>query len=426
MPSWLGSRQRDLRTVLFTDIVGSTEEAARIGDRAWAAVLARHHSLVRAALRRTDGREEDTAGDGFFATFARPTDALACASEIERDVATLGLTVRVGLHAGEVEHQDGKAAGITVHVAARLMAAAGPGEVLASATVRELAAGAGWSFADRGLLELKGLAEPVHAYALDLGVAPPGAGTRTDGRRIATAPARAVLALTGLVMLVVVAVVGVRLLVGSAGPGASPSPVALGTTLPLGLASSPVSSLGASLSPDLLSPAPAQYELVPGLSVDIDPGWQETDFGLERQTSPEDRISIFTDFEPTNDPCGNNPGPSLGADPETQFVAWARANKGLSLRPPGGVLRHFGDLATTEFDVSVVPAFACSYTSPLSVALTPSNEHSVLDVGTRVRFEVSSLDDRIILFLIQAPSEAEFNVFDAEAEQVLSTLKIRQ
>ncbi len=111
--------------MLFTDIVGSTERLADVGDRAWADLLARHHAVVRSALRTTGGREMDTAGDGFFATFARPADALACARQIVQGVAGLALAVRVGLHAGEVETGGGKASGITVHVAARLMAAAG-------------------------------------------------------------------------------------------------------------------------------------------------------------------------------------------------------------------------------------------------------------------------------------------------------------
>ncbi len=104
---------RDLRTVLFTDIVGSTEVAARLGDRAYGALLARHHALIRDALRTHAGREVDTAGDGLFATFGRPTAALACARAIVTGVHDLGLAVRVGVHAGEVETLDGKAGGIT-------------------------------------------------------------------------------------------------------------------------------------------------------------------------------------------------------------------------------------------------------------------------------------------------------------------------
>jgi class 3 adenylate cyclase len=432
MRRWQSAGQRDLRTVLFSDLVGSTEEAARLGDRAWAAILARHHSLVRAALRRSDGHEEDTAGDGFFVTFARPTDALACAAEIEREVAALGLAVRVGVHAGEVEHQDGKATGITVHAAARLMAAAGAGEVLVSATVRELTAGAGWSFADRGLLELKGLTEPVHAYALDLGadtaLAP--AGRRS---RFVVGPLPAFLAAA---VLVVVALLAVRLAGGSAGPAASPSPVALGSTLPASLASLGAAvSPGASPSPDAVPFAVSESELTPGYYVAntlsgsptltiADPGWRVTYPGLVlvRQTSAEDQLTFDNVPSLATDPCGFKPGIDLGDNPETQFVAWAQANRGLKLSPSTGRLKQFGNLTTTEFDVSLVDKYACSLTSSTSVAIQDGPGGLSLTQGLRVRIEVASAQGQFLLIIISTPSEADFDAFDALAEKLLSTL----
>jgi class 3 adenylate cyclase len=431
MRRWQSAGQRDLRTVLFSDIVGSTEEAARLGDRAWAAVLARHHSVVRAALRRTEGHEEDTAGDGFFATFARPTDALAAAAEIVREVATLGLSVRVGLHAGEVEHQDGKATGITVHVAARLMAAAGAGEVLASATVRELTAGAGWSFADRGSLELKGLAEPVHAYALDLGA---GTALAPGGRRsrFVVGPLPVFLAAAALV---VVALVGLRLVGGSAGPAASPSPVALGSTLPASLARSPGATLGASPSPDALPFVVSGSELTPGFYVAntlsgsptltiADPGWRVTFPGLAlvRQTSPEDQLTFDNVPSLATDPCGFKPGIVLGGNSETQFVAWAQANRGLKLSPSTGRVRQFGTLTTTEFNVSLVDKYACSLTSSPSVAIQDGPGGLSLTQGLRVRIEVASAQGQFLLIIISTPSDADFDAFDALAEKLLSTL----
>jgi YVTN family beta-propeller protein len=149
--------ERFLTTVLMTDIVGSTEHAAELGDSAWRELVQQHHSEVRASLRRHGGREIDTAGDGFFATFDAPATAVQCALELVERVRDLGIDIRAGVHVGEVEQVGSKVAGITVPIASRIMAAANPGEVLASSTVRELAAGSGLRFEDRGQRELKGV-----------------------------------------------------------------------------------------------------------------------------------------------------------------------------------------------------------------------------------------------------------------------------
>ena len=146
-----------LTTVLFTDIVGSTERAAALGDRRWRDLLARHHAAVRRELARFRGQELDTAGDGFFATFDGPARAIRCAQAIIADVGELGLDVRAGLHTGECELHDGKLAGIAVSVGARVAGEAGPGEVLASSTVRDLVAGSGIEFEHRGERELRGV-----------------------------------------------------------------------------------------------------------------------------------------------------------------------------------------------------------------------------------------------------------------------------
>lgn len=143
--------------MLFTDIAGSTEFAARIGDRAWKELLAAHHATVRQVLRTYGGREIDTAGDGFFATFDQPANAVRAATGIVSAVADLGVSVRAGVHTGEAETTGRNLAGLGVHIASRVMSAAGPGEVLASGTVRDLVTGSGLEFADRGLHELKGV-----------------------------------------------------------------------------------------------------------------------------------------------------------------------------------------------------------------------------------------------------------------------------
>jgi class 3 adenylate cyclase len=148
---------RVLATVLFTDIVGSTDRVRELGDERWASLLRQHHSTVRRELDRFRGREIDTAGDGFLATFDGPARAVRCALAARDEVRTLGLELRAGLHTGECELSGDKVAGIAVHTGARVAALAGPGEVLVSSTVRDLVSGSGIGFEDRGEHELKGV-----------------------------------------------------------------------------------------------------------------------------------------------------------------------------------------------------------------------------------------------------------------------------
>ena len=148
---------RVLATVLFTDIVSSTERAAAIGDRAWRDLLEKYYAMVRRELGRFRGREIDTAGDGVFATFDGPARAIRCAGAMGRAVRSLGLELRTGIHTGECELAGDKIAGIAVHVGARVMSHAGPGETLVSSTVRDLVAGSGIEFVDRGAQTLKGV-----------------------------------------------------------------------------------------------------------------------------------------------------------------------------------------------------------------------------------------------------------------------------
>ena len=159
-----------LATILFTDIVDSTARAAELGDRAWRELLERHHALVRRELARYRGEEKDTAGDGFFATFDGPARAIRCANAIVDGVRGLGLEVRAGIHTGECEVHEGKVAGIAVVIGSRVMAAARNGEVLVSQTVKDLVAGAGLEFEERGEHELKGVPGTWSLYAAtDLG-----------------------------------------------------------------------------------------------------------------------------------------------------------------------------------------------------------------------------------------------------------------
>ena len=155
-----------LATVLFSDIVGSTARAAELGDARWRELLAAHHGRVRAQLARFRGVELDTAGDGFFARFDGPARGIRCALAIRDAVRELDLEVRLGLHAGECEILDAKVAGIAVAIGARVSARAAAGEVLVSQTVKDLVAGSGIGFEDRGLAELKGVPGQWRLYAV--------------------------------------------------------------------------------------------------------------------------------------------------------------------------------------------------------------------------------------------------------------------
>ncbi|HEX7144672.1 MAG TPA: adenylate/guanylate cyclase domain-containing protein [Gaiellaceae bacterium] len=157
--------ERMLATVLFTDIVGSTDRARELGDRRWRDLLERHNEIVRRDLERFRGVEIDTAGDGFFATFDGPARAIRCARSIVEDVRGVGLDVRSGLHTGECELSAGSARGIAVHTGARVASIAAPGEVLVSSTVKDLVAGSGIEFTDRGVHELKGIPGEWRLYA---------------------------------------------------------------------------------------------------------------------------------------------------------------------------------------------------------------------------------------------------------------------
>jgi pimeloyl-ACP methyl ester carboxylesterase len=155
---------RVLATVLFTDIVQSTEHLVEAGDRDWRTTLDRHDAMVRSQLARFRGREVSTAGDGFFSVFDGPARAIKCAQAIVGGASALGIAVRAGLHTGECEVRGDDYSGIAVHIGARISALAGAGEVLVSGTVKDLVAGSGISFDDHGVHSLKGVPEPWHVY----------------------------------------------------------------------------------------------------------------------------------------------------------------------------------------------------------------------------------------------------------------------
>ncbi len=166
MPTRASTSGRRLATVLFTDIVGSTELAVRIGDRKWRELLAAYRAMVRQALRRTRGREIDDAGDGFFAVFEHPADAIACACILAEEVRTKGLEVRSGIHTGEVETTGAKLGGIAVHIGARVCSQAGAGQVFVSGTVRDLVRGSDYGFVDLGARPLKGVPGEIQLFSV--------------------------------------------------------------------------------------------------------------------------------------------------------------------------------------------------------------------------------------------------------------------
>jgi len=152
--------------VLFTDLVDSTGHLTRVGDRGWADLVRQHHAIVRGLLATYRGQENDTAGDGVFATFDGPTRAVRCAQEIVQSLQSIGLAARAGIHTGECETADGKAAGIAVVVAARVMARAAGGQILVTSTVKDLVAGSGLIFAAAGAHELKGVPGTWQLYTV--------------------------------------------------------------------------------------------------------------------------------------------------------------------------------------------------------------------------------------------------------------------
>jgi class 3 adenylate cyclase len=157
---------RVLATVLFTDVVGSTQRAAALGDHAWGALLEQHHHAVRSALAEHRGREIDTAGDGFLAIFDGPARAVRCAQAVIESVRSLGLEIRAGLHTGEIELAGDNVRGIAVHIGARVAAIAGPNEVLVTSTVRDLVTGSGLMFEERGTYQFKGVPDPWRVLAV--------------------------------------------------------------------------------------------------------------------------------------------------------------------------------------------------------------------------------------------------------------------
>jgi YVTN family beta-propeller protein len=212
--------------VLFTDIVGSTERAVELGDRRWKVLLGAHHRVVRKALRRNRGHEVDTAGDGFFATFDQPADAVRAAAELIEVLHRAGIEIRAGIHMGEVERMGPKVGGIAVHIGARVASKAGPGEIIVSGTLRDLVAGSDIRFADRGVETLKGVPGEWRLYSVtDAGVqvAEPEEPSPLEPKQASRN--RVILSAIAVVVLGAIVVVALTRGGGAAGTKAGPNTV---------------------------------------------------------------------------------------------------------------------------------------------------------------------------------------------------------
>jgi YVTN family beta-propeller protein len=222
------SGRRVLAAVMFTDIVNSTAVAGRVGDGRWKELIARHHAIVRRELKRFRGRELDTAGDGFFASFTEPAAAIRCACAATESIRQLGIEIRTGVHFGECEQVGGKLGGLTVVVGSRVMALGGPGDVLVTGTTSELVGGAGFGFQDRGRHRLRGVDGEWHVLAVtevDRVPRPGPAESKEAERRLAEvqlggARPRRRLAVGAVITSIVGAAVAIALLAGAEEPPA--------------------------------------------------------------------------------------------------------------------------------------------------------------------------------------------------------------
>jgi len=387
---------------------------------------------VREALARFGGHEVDTAGDGFFATFARPTDAVACAAAIVTGVPALDLHVRAAVHIGEVEEVDGKAGGVAVHVAARLLAQARADEILVSSTVHELVAGGTFAFVDRGSLALKGLAQPVHAWLLDTAPAPAGRLVRARGPvvRSGTVTARLFALLgTALVVLLGAALLQGGFLAWSAGSSGSPTAPVNGTyTFGFAGPQHGVIGVDAGGNPEL---APGRYteaDVQPSITLALTAGWSlsqpsGTAFALSRTSDPTSIVSFSWPTRVPLDACAHDSRPL--SPTAVDYVEWLTHTPALQATTP--TTRYFGTLVASQADVGVVAEDACPGTYPPALLLNPNITGRAGEswlAGTRYRVIVGAVGVHLLRIVIQAPDDQAFQAFDPLVEAMLDTLAV--
>jgi class 3 adenylate cyclase len=467
------------RGFLFADLRGYTAFVEAHGDEAAANLLDAYRRIVRQVVRGSGGAEIKTEGDSFYVVFPSASQAVRCGLAIEAAAASWTaqepgqpIAVGIGVHAGETAETAEGYVGLAVNIAARICAQASAGEVLVSDTVRALVrSSADVTFSPRGKRRLKGIVEPIAVYAAS-SIATPTVGSEIGGGRSArrwsreSGAAFSPIALRTLVAIAALAI-SVVLVVGAfrsgskvqPGPSASNqsgSPALVGSLpSPIGFASATASvdSVAPSISPLgipieevngklVLKPGTYTAVILPGTpSMTVtDGGWSvvvssDGDIVLIRTTTPGDRVEIRWVKTLSSDVCGLQPAAAVGADPEHQFDAWARAMTGLQFSP--GIIRQFGPLTTEEHDVAVVPKNACQYSTPVAVVVTPydlgvglfqgggqadGTTNLSFNAGVRLRLEVTSRNGNLVLIIIQAASPADFATFEPLVESLLGSL----
>ena len=476
---------RVVATILFTDVAGSTELVARLGDEAWRALLDRYRSAVRRELRRFGGSEVDAAGDGFFALFDTPAAALRCAVAIRAAAQDLGVRVRSGVHTAEVEVADGRTSGIGVHIASRIQALAEPDGIMASSTTRDLAAGSAFVFTDAGVRELRGVPGSWHLYTAAAVAAQPSGPDEIAGhrRRVGTPAIRPARNLTvGLAGAAVVAVMVVAAILSGArltpvgaspagatartadtaaaslGPGsqatgstasggaaaASPAAASPAGATPSGPAPSASDAATASIGPPGPSagagrPAPALLSdgvHPPGLYllgavagrptlILADP-WQayvgDNNVTIWLADRPGNRIVFAAAGALPTDACGSGSATLPAGDPAAETIAWLRANPGL--RVGRSVVRGSDANASTQLDVEAVAGKSCAGDPERITIVTTFVAAPGINVtaGAPVRLLVHALPKKVFIAAVQAPTPQEFEQFLPQADAVLSSL----
>ena len=451
------------RGFLFADLRGYTAYVEAHGDDAGAALLDTYRRLVRDVVRRSGGAEIKTEGDSFYVVFASASEAVRAGLAIVSAAASASasdparpISVGVGVHAGETAETAEGYVGSAVNLAARICAQAAAGEVLVSDTVRGLTrTSSEVTFTARGRKHLKGIAEPIALFRASTVVersnrAKPSQGV--PGRLVASRRRIGLAVPVGLTLAIAGVLVATRFGGFGTVPPASPSILAAGLARPTpsgapsGQESSAPSLPGGSVapSPGALFPDSGKVNGVvlagtytaaylPGSPLlTVPAGWSggssPNALLLFRTTTPADRFSIDAVADLVPDPCGVRPPVPVGAEPEAEFVAWARADPALHMT--SGLGRHFGDLATTEYDVEVIGAKACHDMEPASVLITAYDPGALwavenpptLPAGERLRLEVTSRDSQLVFVLIEAPSSEEFKTLEPLVEQILQTI----
>ena len=441
--------RRTLTTVLFTDIVASTERATLVGDRRFAELIERHHRIVRQQLKRHGGREVDTAGDGFFIAFTQPDHAIACALNVAMAVQALGIQIRAGIHVGETERLGRRVGGIAVHLGARVLSAAQPGQVVVTSTVRELARGSQFEFEDLGMHGLKGIPDPVRLYAARIRADVPVMTTGSSPRHLLGSLRNSALVFLGALITVGALVLAAIVVADPTGDGAEGDPgvanLASGRPSSTGVTTRPaespsgtpgvvtldLTSAGSSGAIELPEGEYAFRHLRPRVTFAVeDVGWyayvDDVDAGgllLDNPSSPPglDLVGgVAFGFVQLvfDDPC-NVADPVLLDTAPNALIEWLRAHA--LLTTSGARPVNIGGYSGLEVDVSL-SAPGCRGATQLDLFPVAETRFHV-DAGDRLRVIVVNLPSRPLAILVQLSPDADENVA-ATIERLLASLEI--